>query len=183
MKTRIPSLALLLATFASVSAGCDINIGGPDDGVASSDTDGADDDADTDGMMPEGDGSSGSGPSLPTAGDEPDEPAADGSSGGFEPSSACEAYCQVELACDEFFDTNAECVESCEADRLDSGECAPALDGVNACLASLDCDGFFDFWLGLSMLDSGEDPGEFPCLQPFYDYAVCLDPGGGVGGA
>jgi len=173
MKTSIPSLALLLVTFATATA-CELSIEGPGDGLAGSDTEEA---SETD------DGDDSSGPSLTTAGDDPDEPSADGSSGGSEPSSACEAYCQVELACDEFYETNVECVEACERDRSDSAACGPAYDATNACLATLDCDAFFDFWIAMSMLESGEDPGEFPCAAALYDYVVCLsDEDGGTGG-
>ena len=103
-----------------------------------------------------------------------DEPSGDGS-GGISSSSGCEAYCEAELTCDDFFDSHAECVQSCEADRDQSTACVPELDATNACVGMLDCDAFFAFWNAMALLQEGEDPGEFPCIEPMYDYVVCLD--------
>lgn len=182
MKTCFPTLAILLAillsTLAVAAGGCEIDIDTPDDAVGGSDTDADDDDGSSGGPSRTGgdsddpDDSDTDEPSLPGAGDD--------GSGGVEQPSACGAYCEAELACDDFYDSEVGCGEDCAAGREESGDCAPAFDELNTCLAALSCDDAFDFWLALSTIEQGEDPGAFPCSGEFLDYAQCLDAGEGV---
>ncbi|MBV1857574.1 MAG: hypothetical protein KUG77_04120, partial [Nannocystaceae bacterium] len=115
-----------------------------------------------------------SGPSLPTAGGD-DGSMGDDSSGGDTPSSACESYCVAELSCDTFYDSQVECAQECEEGRIDAGDCAPSLDGLNTCLGLLSCDDFFEFWYAISAIEMGESTGDFPCVDEFIDYGVCLE--------
>lgn len=183
MKRRIPRLSILLATLALPAFGCELDIDTPE--RADDDASDDDDDGGSGGSsMLSGGDTDGAGPNLSTAGDDGSSgddgtPGGD-SSGGIAPSLACAAYCETELACDTFYDSESECVEACEADRLDSGDCGPAFDAVNVCLGELSCDAAFDFWLALSAIGMGEDPGDFPCREVFFDYAACLDTGSGV---
>lgn len=103
------------------------------------------------------------------------------SSGGGAPLSACGTYCETELACDDFYGSVGECVDDCDAARVDAGDCGPAFDELNLCLGSLTCPDSFEFWSALEAIDMGEDPGVFPCLDQVLDYGLCLesDPRGG----
>ncbi len=194
MKTRISTtanrrigfhhglVAALLGSLTVSAIACDISIDGPDDGVGGSDTDADDDEDDGGSRLGDTDHQAGSsGPVLPTAGDDgsasDSDPTAgdDGSSGGGA-MSACGSYCVTELSCDSYFDSQAACLDSCEAERLESADCAPAHDEVNTCLAGLNCDDFMEFWFALNAIDMGEEPGDFPCVVEFFDYAACLAP-------
>ena len=206
MKTRFSTLCLLLTSLAAATAGCDIDIDPPDDGGGSgADTDGDDESSGGKSVLSAGssDGSGGSGdssgPSDPsgsstsagsglttagpddgqTTGEDPDWPGDtdDGGTGGFPPSDACGAYCETELACDDFYPSEQDCMAECDGMRAEAAACAPALDELNACLGSLNCEEFSVYWAAIEAIANEQDPGEFPCLPQLAEFANCLDAG------
>lgn len=154
---------------------------GDDDGidVLDSDDDGADDGS-GDGADDESDDGADGNADAADDGDDDGFGDDDGNDDGFGDDgpgdgSACGEYCTVELACDDFYDSAEACVSDCQAVAVEVGMCVDAWDGLNTCLGELDCESFAVYWDALAMLDTGQDPGPFPCAEPLETALVCFD--------
>jgi hypothetical protein len=104
--------------------------------------------------------------------------------GGGNAGAGCVAYCEVELACGQYYASADECQTACAEELASVGECAPHLDAVNECLGTLGCEEYAAFWVAIDELLNTGETGPFPCDQPFMEFALCGSGGsGGTGGA
>ena len=101
--------------------------------------------------------------------------------GGGSGGAGCVAYCEVELACGQFYASAAECQAACADEVASAGECAPQYDAVNECVGTLSCEDYNAFWIAIEELINTGETGPFPCDQPFMEFALCGS--GGSGGA
>jgi len=172
----------------------DDNRGDDDDDGDDGDDDGTVDimDGDDDGGDDHGDDGDGPGP-LDDGGDGADGGSDDGGfddgggfdddggfdDGGFDDgggnAGACESYCENELTCDEFYPDMASCLADCGATQSELGSCTGAYDQLNVCLGALSCDEFMTYWNALAVLDEGQDPGQFPCMNELGGLLQCVE--------
>jgi hypothetical protein len=185
MKTsKLPLRAILMTLLAAPVAtlgGCDLpDVEMPDD----------DEEGGTDGDASGGGGGSAKGLTSVGAADDgaadesggadpADDGNADGSDGAADSGDAptsegCIAYCEVDLACDDYYEDAATCEQDCAISAEDAGVCAPAQDEMYACLGTLDCDAFAAYWEAIDLLLSDVDPGAFPCDAELIAVAECM---------
>jgi hypothetical protein len=99
--------------------------------------------------------------------------------GGGGAGAGCVAYCQVELACSQYYASVEECQAACADEVASVGECAPHYDALNECLGTLGCEDYSAFWIALDEIYNTGETGPFPCDQPFMELALCSSGGSG----
>ena len=150
--------------------------GGGDDDDDDDDNEGDDDDDDDDNEGDDDDDDD-------NEGDDDDDSVDETGDGGPIGDDACAAYCDVELACDEYYESTAECMAACGNATADAGQCSYEFDNMNWCLSELDCEEFMIFWQSLAALSEGVEVPPFACAEEFLEYAVCVSDEGDGGDA
>jgi hypothetical protein len=89
-------------------------------------------------------------------------------------SPSCVAYCEVELACGEYYASIDECTTECTYAEVDAGACLGQLTALDACIGTLDCEQFATFFAVLqAVIEGGGTPPVFPCDIELFALAEC----------